>query len=64
MRAARLAQNATQEQLHLAAGIDRVTLQRVEAGEDTLVSTLLRIAPALEVPLSELVVEEADRPGR
>lgn len=57
VRAAREHAGLTQEQLHLAARIDRVTLQRVEAGQDTKVSTLLRIAGALDVPLADLVRE-------
>jgi DNA-binding XRE family transcriptional regulator len=55
IRAERLHQNLTQEQLYLAARIDRGTLQRVEAGQDSKLSTLLRIACALEVPLADLV---------
>jgi transcriptional regulator with XRE-family HTH domain len=57
VRAERLRQNATQETLYLAARVDRITLQRVEAGEDVRLSTLLKIARALGVPLAELVVD-------
>jgi transcriptional regulator with XRE-family HTH domain len=55
IRDERLRQNQTQETLYLAAGIARYTLQRAESGADVQVSTLQRIADALEVPLSELV---------
>lgn len=57
VRAERLRQNLTQEKLYLAARVDRFTLQRVEAGEDVRLSTLLKIARALGVPLAELVVD-------
>lgn len=57
VRAERLHQNLTQESLYLAARVDRVTLQRVEAGEDVRLSTLLRIAHVLGVPLADLVVD-------
>lgn len=55
IRDERLRQNQTQEALYLAAGIARYTLQRAEAGADVQVSTLQRIAQALDVPLSDLV---------
>ncbi|MFM9811585.1 helix-turn-helix domain-containing protein [Streptomyces scabiei] len=55
VRAERLHQNLTQEKLYLAARVDRVTLQRVEAGEDVRLSTLLKIARALGMSLAELV---------
>lgn len=57
IRAERELQNVTQERLILAAGIDRVTLWRVETGEESKVSTLLRIARVLGVPLRDLVGE-------
>ncbi|WP_328544563.1 helix-turn-helix transcriptional regulator [Streptomyces europaeiscabiei] len=57
VRAERLHQNLTQEKLYLAARVDRVTLQRVEAGEDVRLSTLLKIARALGVPLADLLVD-------
>ncbi|MEW1719764.1 helix-turn-helix transcriptional regulator [Streptomyces sp. NPDC093109] len=63
VRAARRAQNATQQDLYLAAQIDRITLQRVEAGENTGLHTLLRIAWVLDVPLADLVREEPRPPG-
>ncbi|MFF5984442.1 helix-turn-helix domain-containing protein [Streptomyces olindensis] len=55
IRAERERQNLTQEQLILAARIDRVTLWRVETGEEWKASTLLRIARVLGIPLSDLV---------
>lgn len=55
VRQLRLERNLTQEQLYLAARISRWTLQRVEAGEESKTSTLLRIAKVLDVPLAELV---------
>ena len=57
IRAERELQNVTQERLILASGIDRVTLWRVETGEESKVSTLLRIARVLGVPLRDLVGE-------
>ncbi|WP_439947137.1 helix-turn-helix domain-containing protein [Streptomyces sp. BBFR109] len=45
----------TQEDVHLAARMSRFTLQRVETGEESKLSTLLRIARVLEVPLADLM---------
>lgn len=39
----------------MAAGLNRWTVQRVEAGEEVKLSTLLRIARALDTPLADLV---------
>ncbi|MBP5890660.1 helix-turn-helix transcriptional regulator [Streptomyces sp. LBUM 1483] len=55
IRAERLRQRVSQEQLILAAGLDRVTIWRVESGRDMALSTLQRIAHVLDVPLSDLV---------
>jgi transcriptional regulator with XRE-family HTH domain len=55
VRTERRRQNLTQDQVWLAARINRGTLQRVEAGEESQISTLLRIARVLEVPLATLV---------
>ncbi|MEU4171040.1 helix-turn-helix transcriptional regulator [Streptomyces sp. NPDC026665] len=56
VEATRKHQNLTQEALHLAAGIDRRTLQAVEAGTaNPTLATLLRIAHALDVSLAQLV---------
>lgn len=55
VRAERRHQNLTQDQVWQAARIDRGTLQRVEAGQDMKVSTLMRIAYVLDIPLADLV---------
>lgn len=55
VRAERERQNLTQEQVILAGRLDRVTIWRVETGEDARLSTLLKIARVLDIPLSELV---------
>ncbi|MFM9596674.1 helix-turn-helix domain-containing protein [Streptomyces scabiei] len=52
----RLKQNLTQETVFLAAGVDRGTLQALEAGRaNPTIETLLRLAHVLDVPLSDLV---------
>jgi transcriptional regulator with XRE-family HTH domain len=56
-RAERLRQNLTQDAVYLASGISRYTLQRVEAGAEVRLSTLIRIAWVLEVPLADLFEE-------
>lgn len=49
-------QDLTQESVFLAAGINRATLQNIEAGRgNPTIITLLRIAHVLGVPLAELV---------
>lgn len=58
IRAERLRQNLTQEQVLLAAGVARWTYQRAEAGEEVTVSTLRRIAWVLDVPLADLLAGE------
>jgi transcriptional regulator with XRE-family HTH domain len=55
VRAQRLRQNLTQDAVYLAAGVSRYTLQRVEAGAEMRLSTLLRIAHVLDVSLADLV---------
>jgi transcriptional regulator with XRE-family HTH domain len=55
IRAERERQHLTQEQVILAARIDRVTIWRVETGQEMKLSTLLKIARVLDVPLEELV---------
>ncbi|AZM54182.1 XRE family transcriptional regulator [Streptomyces sp. WAC 01529] len=55
IRAERLRQKLTQDDIWIASGLSRGTVQRVEAGEDATLSTLLRIAHALAVPLRDLV---------
>ena len=56
-RAERLQQNLTQDAVYLASGVSRYTLQRVEAGAEVRLSTLIRIAWVLEVPLADLLNE-------
>lgn len=52
----RIRANLTQEGLRDASGVDRATLQRIEAGTtDARLCWLLRIADALGVPLADLV---------
>lgn len=52
----RLRQNLTQEAVFLAAGIDRGTLQSIEAGRaNPTVATLLKIAYVLDVPVGDLL---------
>jgi transcriptional regulator with XRE-family HTH domain len=55
IREERLHQNLTQDDVWMAARISRGTLQRVEAGEEMKLGTLLRIAFVLDVPLADLV---------
>lgn len=55
VRTERERRHLTQEQVMLAARIDRVTLWRLESGQDTKLSTLQRVARVLGVPLSALV---------
>ncbi|WP_086765305.1 helix-turn-helix domain-containing protein [Streptomyces bobili] len=55
VREERHRQNLTQDQVWQAARIDRRTLQYVESGTEVKLSTLLRIAWVLDVPLSDLV---------
>lgn len=55
LRAARVRQKLTQERVYLAAGVDRVTLQRIEAGRDARLSSLIRVAHVLDVELRDLV---------
>ncbi|MEU4133678.1 helix-turn-helix domain-containing protein [Streptomyces wuyuanensis] len=48
--------NLTQEQLRDISGVDRATIQRIEAGTtDARISWLLRIAHAIGVPISRLL---------
>ncbi|PWG08801.1 XRE family transcriptional regulator [Streptomyces sp. V2] len=56
VRAERMRQNLTQERVFLAAGVDRRTLQAIEAGQaNPSLATLLRIAYVLDTPLVDLV---------
>ncbi|MFI8531818.1 helix-turn-helix transcriptional regulator [Streptomyces aquilus] len=54
LRAERLNQNLTQDDVWLAAGVDRRTLQFVEAGKEPKLGTLLRIAYVLGLSLADL----------
>jgi len=55
LRDERLRKNLTQDQVWQAARVDRRTLQHVENGREVKLSTLLRIAWVLNVPLDELM---------
>ncbi|MEU3256092.1 helix-turn-helix transcriptional regulator [Streptomyces sp. NPDC006997] len=56
VRAERRRQNLSQEAVFLAAGIDRRTLQLLEAGDgNPTIATLLRVAYVLEVDLADLM---------
>ncbi|WP_097865942.1 helix-turn-helix domain-containing protein [Streptomyces sp. rh34] len=58
IRAARLAARQTQEQIALNTGMDRATYNRIEQGHSAaLVDSLILIADAIGVPLSDLVRE-------
>ncbi|MEX3206093.1 helix-turn-helix domain-containing protein [Streptomyces acidiscabies] len=57
VRAERTRQKRTQDAVWMAARISRGTYQRVEAGEEVTLGTLLRIAWVLDTPLAELVAE-------
>ncbi|MGW0668168.1 helix-turn-helix domain-containing protein [Streptomyces sp. NPDC002746] len=58
MRTARLHVNLSQEQVALRAGIRIATYSDIEQGHSSpLLDTLIRIADALGVPLSDLVRE-------
>ncbi|RLV66374.1 XRE family transcriptional regulator [Streptomyces sp. CBMAI 2042] len=56
IRAARESKERTQEQIALSIGMDRATYNRIEQGHSAaLVDSLILIADAIGVPLSELV---------
>ncbi|MGW4388187.1 helix-turn-helix transcriptional regulator [Streptomyces sp. NPDC004685] len=56
IKAARLAARMTQETVALEAGIDRPSVVRIEAGQQSpTVDTLIRIAAVLEVDLRDIV---------
>lgn len=56
VRARREYANLTQEQLEEAAGVTRLTLQKIESGAtDARISWLLRIARALDVHVLDLL---------
>ncbi|MFE4548265.1 helix-turn-helix transcriptional regulator [Streptomyces sp. NPDC056785] len=56
VQAARLRRSITQEALYLAAGVDRRTIQTLEAGTgNPTVATLLRVAHVLNVPVTDFI---------
>lgn len=56
IRAARIDQNMTQEELLLAVPVSRSVYQGIESGQgNPTITTLLRIARALRVHISELL---------
>jgi len=55
IRVRRLHQNMTQESLAHAAGIDRSTIQRMEAGHEMKLTHLLLVAHALRVHVVDLL---------
>lgn len=56
IRLARKAQGISQEKLALVAGVDRSYMGRVERGDNNVaVLTLLKIALALDVSMSDLL---------
>lgn len=56
IRAARREAKLSQEKLAELAGMDRQAINRIEQGHQSpLVDNLIRIADALDVPLSDLV---------
>jgi DNA-binding XRE family transcriptional regulator len=62
IRGLRESSGLTQEQLATKAGIGRVTLVRIETGEQSpRYETLQSLARALDRPLAELLVPERDR---
>ncbi|MGW9299443.1 helix-turn-helix domain-containing protein [Streptomyces cyaneofuscatus] len=64
IRAARQEAKLTQEQVALRIPMDRATYNRIEQGHvAALVDSLILIADAIGVPLSDLVREE-ERPPR
>lgn len=55
----RMRANLTQLQVVELSGVDRITLQRIEAGTtDAKLSWLLKIARVIDIPLSHLVRDE------
>ncbi|MCX5587526.1 helix-turn-helix domain-containing protein [Streptomyces erythrochromogenes] len=58
LRAARTEANLTQQEVGLRTGIDRSQVGKIEMGKDAaLIDTLILMADAIGVPLSELVRE-------
>jgi transcriptional regulator with XRE-family HTH domain len=55
IRVRRIHQNMTQESLAHASGLDRSTIQRMEAGHEMKLSHLLLVAHALRVHVADLL---------
>jgi transcriptional regulator with XRE-family HTH domain len=55
IRVRRLHQNMTQETLAAVSGLDRSTIQRMEAGQEMKLSHLLVVAHALRVHVVDLL---------
>ncbi|SDN17400.1 DNA-binding transcriptional regulator, XRE-family HTH domain [Streptomyces wuyuanensis] len=55
VRDARMYADLTQERLAHRAGIDRSTVQRIEAGEEMKISHLLLIARELRIHVADLL---------
>jgi transcriptional regulator with XRE-family HTH domain len=55
IRVRRIQQRMTQESLAYAAGVDRSTIQRMEAGQEMKLSHLLLVAHALRVHVVDLL---------
>jgi len=63
VRLLRAAKDWSQEDLAHESGKDRATIARVEGtGRFPTVSTLLKIANALDIPLADLFCDEAGQP--
>ena len=58
IRQIRLSKNISQEKLALLAEVDRSYVGRVERGDNNVaVLTLVRLASALDIPISKLIKE-------
>ncbi|MFF4090437.1 helix-turn-helix domain-containing protein [Streptomyces nigra] len=55
IRVRRIHQNMTQEMLAHASGLDRSTIQRMEAGHEMKLSHLLLVAHALRAHVTDLL---------
>lgn len=55
IRVRRLHENTTQEALSFRTGLDRSTIQRMEAGAEMKLSHLLRVAHELRVHVTDLL---------
>jgi len=59
LQAIRKAANLTQDELAEKSGIGRVTISRIESGEqkETTSGTLVKLAQALDVSVDDLIIE-------